>query len=257
MKKCSARKYPDAGDLQDFTQKPIMVGGDVVGLYPNMDIVATAELSARAMVESDIHVKGVDFKALAVYLFLVLGPVTMVNLGLGHCVPYRLIKSSANSLAASSNRELNNWRLDVDTLRDSDKRLLLAQMLKIGNLVAMESDTSTSNTSESLLSDVSQFEPVKRSPTNLSNDLDRNKITPDKPESKSLELKRVAETTQRWEVAAAGRGLIRFRSLPDGLDKLTENPFFSGYPRARSYSVSDMGLSTCSWSIDRKTVNKL
>ena len=121
----------------------------------------------------------------------------------------------------------------------------------------LESDTSTSNTSESLLSDVSQFEPVKRSPTNLSNDLDRNKITPDKPESKSLELKRVAETTQRWEVAAAGRGLIRFRSLPDGLDKLTENPFFSGYPRARSYSVSDMGLSTCSWSIDRKTVNKL
>ena len=138
LKECSARKYPDAGDLQDFTQKPIMVGGDVVGLYPNMDIVATAELSARALVESDIHVKGVDYKYLAVYLFLVPGPVTMVNLGLGHCVPYRLIKSSANSLAASSNRELNNWKLDVDTPRDSDKQLLLAQMLKIGNLVAME-----------------------------------------------------------------------------------------------------------------------
>ena len=57
--------------IQDFNSTPIMVGGDVVGLYPNMDIVATAELSARAFMESKVQCTGVDYKLLAVYLFLV------------------------------------------------------------------------------------------------------------------------------------------------------------------------------------------
>ena len=72
-----------------------MVGGDVVGLYPNMDIVATAELSARAIMETDVKLTGVDFKFLAVYLILVLGREAMVNLGLAECIPKRIYKSDA------------------------------------------------------------------------------------------------------------------------------------------------------------------
>ena len=103
-------------EMQDFEKTPILVGGDVVGLYPNMDIISTAELSARALEESDINWRGIDYIWLSIYLFLVLGPVTMVNLGLGACVPVRLFKSKARSLSSLQNRDKGNWWLDTDSI---------------------------------------------------------------------------------------------------------------------------------------------
>ena len=125
--------------MQDFNKTPIMVGGDVVALYPNMDVTSTAELSARAVRESGIRLKGVDYKRLAVYLYLVLGPLMMVSLGLGECVPKRLLKSTACSLASTSNRDMSNWSLEWENLSEVVKREMCAQMVKIGNLVTMES----------------------------------------------------------------------------------------------------------------------
>ena len=124
-------------EVQDFTQTPVMIGGDVVGLYPNMDIISTAELSARAIRETDIVFSGVNYKCLAVYLFLVLGPLTMVNLGLGECIPRRLVKTGAMSLASNGNRNMNNWYLDESVLSENLKKSMLGEMVKVGNLVTM------------------------------------------------------------------------------------------------------------------------
>ena len=33
--------------IQDFDTEPVMIGGDVVALYPSMDGIATAELAAQ------------------------------------------------------------------------------------------------------------------------------------------------------------------------------------------------------------------
>ena len=136
LKKCLGSEN-DIADLQDFTKPPVMVGGDVVGLYPNMDIISTAELSSRVVQETDITFSGVNYKMLAIYLFLVLGPLTMINLGLGGCVPRRLSKTQATSLASRENRKLHNWDFDDSVLTEKIKRLMLGEMLKIGNLVTM------------------------------------------------------------------------------------------------------------------------
>ena len=64
-----------------------------MALYPNMDVTSTEELSARAIRVCEIKAFGVDFKRLAVYLYLILGPIMMVSLGLSTCVPKRLMKS--------------------------------------------------------------------------------------------------------------------------------------------------------------------
>ena len=59
--------------LQDFTQKPILVGADVVSLYPNLKKEVSGEMIYRATVESGIEFKGVNYDMLSVYLFLVMG----------------------------------------------------------------------------------------------------------------------------------------------------------------------------------------
>ena len=125
--------------VQDFSKQPILVGGDVVALYPSMDVTATAQLSAQAVLESDILVTGVNFKLLAIYLFLVLGPVTMIDIGLSNCIPTRLWKSDAKALSGAMNRDMNNWQLDIDSVTYLEKKKMIAQMIKIGNLVTMES----------------------------------------------------------------------------------------------------------------------
>ena len=87
--------------------------------------------------ECKIKFTGIDFKYLAVYLYLVLGPLTLINLGLGHCIPSRTIKTNARSLSAMCNRDMRNWTINICGLSDDDKRKMIAQMVKIGNLVTM------------------------------------------------------------------------------------------------------------------------
>ena len=61
----------------------------------------------------------------------------MVNLGLGACVPVRLFKSKARSLTSLQNRDKGNWWLDTDSITEKDKKRMLAQMVKIGNIVTI------------------------------------------------------------------------------------------------------------------------
>ena len=123
--------------IQDCEKKSILVGGDVVGLYPNMDTISTAELSARAMEDSDVRISGVDYTLLAIYLFLVLGPITTVNLGLGTFVPRRLVKFKGKFLVSTQNLDKKNWFFNEELVSEKEKKAMLAQMLKIGNLVTM------------------------------------------------------------------------------------------------------------------------
>ena len=58
----------DVPPIQDLDEVPVMVGADVVALYPSMDGVVTAELAAQSIRETNVSFKGVDYKVLAVYI---------------------------------------------------------------------------------------------------------------------------------------------------------------------------------------------
>ena len=94
-------------------------------------------------------------------------------------------------------------------------------------VIFSDQDTSVS-TFSSRFSDWSMT-GVNKSPTQVSLDMERNKLTPPKPESKSLELKRILTTTISWDTAAQANGLIRSTSLPVILD-LKENTFYNNFP---------------------------
>ena len=64
---------PPLPPLQDFTAKPVLIGGDAVALYPSLDMVGTIEMVASVIIESEVEFKNVDLKPLLVYLTLVLG----------------------------------------------------------------------------------------------------------------------------------------------------------------------------------------
>ena len=99
----------EAPTLQDTEAKPILFGGDVVGLYPNMDPISVAQITADAVRKTRVKFKGINVQLLAVYLVLVLGQSELCKRGLGDIVPRRKHKSNSTSLAGTLNRDLGNW----------------------------------------------------------------------------------------------------------------------------------------------------
>ena len=69
------KNHPDTNSvpLQDYSVKPVLIGGDAVALYPSMDIIGTTEMVAKVALESNIKFQNFDFRYLVVYLYLVLG----------------------------------------------------------------------------------------------------------------------------------------------------------------------------------------
>ena len=133
---------PELPDLQDTAEKPVMIGGDVQALYPSMDGVATAELAARAVLESDLSFHGIDYKFLAVYILLIIGADSMKKQGLSNVIPVRINTEKypeTKSLCSKINRNMDNWRFDESKLGPKEKRILLSQLVKITTLVVMNS----------------------------------------------------------------------------------------------------------------------
>ena len=118
-------------DLQDTGAKPIMVGCDVVGLYPNLDPICVAELTAQAVKKSNVKFSAVNYSFLIIYLTLTLGSDQMQRLGLGRFIPKNKGKENIRSLAASQNRNLENWEFENVKLDDTDRRNLVALMLQV------------------------------------------------------------------------------------------------------------------------------
>ena len=54
-------------NAQDHMSKPILVGADVVALYPSIDAVAGAELVFEAVMDTKVDFKGVNYDWLSIY----------------------------------------------------------------------------------------------------------------------------------------------------------------------------------------------
>ena len=113
-----------------------MVGCDVVGLYPNLDPINVARISADAVRHSKVKFKGVDYCMLAIYLVLILGEHTMAKLGLQECIPKRKYadgKKTGNprSLSNSLNRDTTNWDCSGLNLTDRNKTEMLANLIQL------------------------------------------------------------------------------------------------------------------------------
>ena len=127
--------------IQDMSQKPVLIGGDAVALYPSMDMVETTEMVARTALETSVRFRNIDFKFLLVYLFLILGADVLSESGLGEFIPKRKKwkDSKACSLAAQLNRDIDNWHVKVDNLSWQEEKLLIALLLKVAILAVMDS----------------------------------------------------------------------------------------------------------------------
>ena len=116
---------------QDMEGKPVLFGCDVVGLYPNLDPISVAHVTAQAVKNTKIKFKAVNFYYLIIYLVLVLGVGQMEKMGLGQCIVKKKKKNNINSLAATSNRDLDTWDFSGIELNDKNKKDLIAATLQI------------------------------------------------------------------------------------------------------------------------------
>ena len=127
--------------LQDFGEPPTLVGGDVEALYPSMDPIPTSLIAYKAVKESPVAFTDINYWRLNVYLYLVLGEKSLRDHGLP--TPNRVLregekeKSTGSSLAAKSNRDLNNWANGGIVYTEEEERELLALTVQVGTLLLM------------------------------------------------------------------------------------------------------------------------
>ena len=139
-KKHGTDKIPE---LQNFSEKPILIGADVASLYPNLKKEITGEMMYRAVLECDIKFEGLNYGLLNVYLFLVLGASCMFKCDLGDCKPIRKGKSNARSLLVKTNRDQNEWEIKQENFTDELMKKMLGRLLQITTIVLMSSSCYT------------------------------------------------------------------------------------------------------------------
>ena len=106
-----------------------------------MDMVETAELVAKTVIESRVEFKHINLKYLLVYLKLVLGDEILKENGLGDYIPQRTNwkESKAKSLSCQINKNMDNWSISTEALMWEEERMLVALMIKCAVLALMDS----------------------------------------------------------------------------------------------------------------------
>ena len=151
------RKVITNDPVQDTNLPHVMVGGDVVALYPSMEANSTAAVAYRAVKESKLKFEKINYAYAMVFLTLTLGVGTIDKLGLAAVMPTRCVNYIASekeeenggfkyipheggnprSLNAKINRDLNAWKFDPTNLTDQLKREILARTVQVATLVLM------------------------------------------------------------------------------------------------------------------------
>ena len=117
--------------IQDQDATPVLIGCDVIGLYPNLDPVCIAELCSQAVKKTEVKFKSVNMCFLVIYLCLTLGRSKLEKLGLSQCLPKYKGKDSIKSLTATQNRDTMNWDFSKCEMNEESRRNLIAILLQV------------------------------------------------------------------------------------------------------------------------------
>ena len=133
----------DTPPLQELDSDPIMIGGDVMTLYPSLDTITTSQIAAQAVRNTEVKFGGIDYDRLSVYLTLILGEHILNKYGLYHIIPRRKDDSKAVSLAAKNNKDLTGWEVGNTYFSDKDKREMVALLVQTCTIILMSSHIYT------------------------------------------------------------------------------------------------------------------
>jgi len=120
-----------ASTLQDMNARPVLMGCDVVGLYPNLDQVSVSQITMEAVRSTKVKFSGINYALLAIYLVLVMGPIQMAKVGLHECIPKKKINSNSQSLSNNINIDITNWDLEHIVYSEENKKEMIARMVQI------------------------------------------------------------------------------------------------------------------------------
>ena len=125
-----------APELQE--EKFVFIGADLSALYPSLDQVETAAITANAVNDSEVEVEGIAYDELSVYLGLTIGKEGMCRWGVGHCFPRKTTDDDHMSLNSKINKNMMNWDCLRGNYSREDKRNLLAAMIHVATLLLMQ-----------------------------------------------------------------------------------------------------------------------
>ena len=128
----------DKADEQDMDLPAILIGCDVVGLYPALETVPTSFIAYQSIRELNVKVHDINYNRALVFLILAMGMSNMIRMGLG---PYLLTQKdhefTAKSLSAKKNRSLEGWSIFKKEMSDGVKREIFARVVQVCSIILM------------------------------------------------------------------------------------------------------------------------
>ena len=124
-------------DLQDFTVPMVVIGGDVVSLYPNMKIKEVSNRIMEAILMSPIKWKEVDYLEAIRYIALNLSADECRKSGLQRVLPWRRKKSGTKpGLRGKGPRgrvrgDQEQWVFPDITLTEDEKKRIIAMVVSL------------------------------------------------------------------------------------------------------------------------------
>ena len=122
------------------TGERVIVGADVEGLYPALEDLEVANICYNAILRSKINFNNIDYRKASIYVAMnISGEETTVH-PLGRVLPRRKHKTSSRSWVTGKMKNAeNSWNIPEVEWTDLEKRLMMAEMTRMGVIVMMNS----------------------------------------------------------------------------------------------------------------------
>ena len=131
-----------AGEIREYGKNVVVSSEDVDGLFPNIEILRSAEICGEAIKETKVKYEGVDYRWAGKYIALTCTPKEIEESGLYDIVPVRKYKpgtrpgitgAEAMSRKKEGAEEENatKWSFRRILFTEKEKKMLLAKVVEI------------------------------------------------------------------------------------------------------------------------------
>ena len=132
--------------LQDTDEEMVIVGSDVCSLYPSLDIVLSAAIARKAVQESQIKIKDVNYQAALVYLLLQGGEDYLRRSGLARRIPvWSGKRRDLLKITGSAAFELKKWKFSHIPMTEKEERLITSMVVECAVVTIMSTHVYTFN----------------------------------------------------------------------------------------------------------------
>jgi hypothetical protein len=118
----------------------VVVGADVEALYPNLVDVEIANLCYQAIMKSRINFNNINYKKALLYLAINMHKTDQRTSSLWRVLPRRTSRGGVRPGVTASPENEQHWYFPPMNMTETEKRMVVAMVVKVGVLMMNEWD---------------------------------------------------------------------------------------------------------------------